>query len=79
MITRGFYKTNPVLSWVSGDILYFHWQAFPPMAGLFWKFFLLFAGAGKGNYSLIVIRCFEYGSFIILLSKGDKDHVHGCK
>jgi NADH-quinone oxidoreductase subunit N len=51
---RGFYKTNPVLSWVLAISL-FSLAGVPPMAGFFGKFFLLFAGAGKGNYSLIII------------------------
>jgi NADH-quinone oxidoreductase subunit N len=51
---RGFYKTNPILSWVLAISL-FSLAGVPPMAGFFGKFFLLFAGAGKGNYSLIII------------------------
>ena len=51
---KGFYKTNPVLSWVLAISL-FSLAGIPPLAGFFGKFFLLFAGAGKGNYSLIVI------------------------
>jgi NADH-quinone oxidoreductase subunit N len=51
---RGFYKTNPVLSWVLAISL-FSLAGIPPLAGFFGKFFLLFAGAGKGNYTLIVI------------------------
>jgi len=51
---RGFYKTNPFLTWVLAISL-FSLAGIPPLAGFFGKFFLLFAGAGKGNYSLIVI------------------------
>jgi NADH-quinone oxidoreductase subunit N len=51
---KGFYKTNPLLSWVLAISL-FSLAGVPPMAGFFGKFFLLFAGAGKGNYLLIVI------------------------
>jgi len=51
---RGFYKTNPLLTWVLAISL-FSLAGIPPLAGFFGKFFLLFAGAGKGNYSLIVI------------------------
>jgi len=51
---KGFYNTNPVLSWVLAISL-FSLAGIPPMAGFFGKFFLLFAGAGKGNYSLIII------------------------
>jgi len=51
---KGFYQTNPLLSWVLAISL-FSLAGIPPMAGFFGKFFLLFAGAGKGNYLLIVI------------------------
>jgi len=51
---KGFYKTNPVLSWVLAVAL-FSLAGIPPAAGFFGKFFLLMAGAGKGNYVLIII------------------------
>jgi len=51
---KGFYKTNPLLSWALAISL-FSLAGIPPMAGFFGKFFLLFAGAGKGNYSLIIV------------------------
>ena len=51
---KGFYKTNPGLSWVLAIGL-FSLGGIPPTAGFFGKFFLLLAGAGKGNYLLIVI------------------------
>ena len=51
---KGFYKTNPVLSWVL-TIALFSLAGVPPTAGFFGKFFLLIAGAEKGNYILIVI------------------------
>jgi NADH-quinone oxidoreductase subunit N len=51
---KGFYKTNPFLSWVMAISL-FSLAGIPPAAGFFGKFFLLMAGAGKGNYWLIVI------------------------
>lgn len=51
---KGFYKTNPVLSWVL-TIALFSLAGVPPTAGFFGKFFLLLAGAGKGNYILITI------------------------
>lgn len=51
---KGFYKTNPVLSWVLAIAL-FSLAGVPPTAGFFGKFFLLIAGAGKGNYVLITI------------------------
>ena len=50
----GFYKTNPLLSWVLVLSL-FSLAGIPPTAGFFGKFFLLMAGAGKGNYVLIII------------------------
>jgi len=51
---KGFYKTNPFLAWVMAVSL-FSLAGIPPAAGFFGKFFLLIAGAGKGNYVLIVI------------------------
>ena len=51
---KGFYKTNPVLSWVL-TIALFSLAGVPPTAGFFGKFFLLMSGAGKGNYILISI------------------------
>ncbi|WP_242696445.1 NADH-quinone oxidoreductase subunit N [Longitalea luteola] len=51
---KGFYKTNPVLSWVL-TIALFSLAGVPPTAGFFGKFFLLMAGAGKGNYIPITI------------------------
>jgi NADH-quinone oxidoreductase subunit N len=47
----GFYKTNRMLSWVLALSL-FSLAGIPPAAGFFGKFFLLMAGAGKGNYLL---------------------------
>ena len=51
---KGFYKTNPLLSWVL-TISLFSLAGIPPTAGFFGKFFLIMAGAGKGNYLLITI------------------------
>ena len=51
---KGFYKTNKGLSWVLAIAL-FSLGGIPPTAGFFGKFFLLLAGAGKGNYLLIII------------------------
>jgi NADH-quinone oxidoreductase subunit N len=51
---KGLYKTNPGLSWVL-TIAMFSLAGVPPTAGFFGKFFLLIAGAGKGNYLLISI------------------------
>lgn len=51
---KGFYKNNPALSWVL-TIGLFSLAGIPPTAGFFGKFFLLLAGAGKGNYWLITI------------------------
>ncbi len=51
---KGFYRTNPVLSWVL-TIALFSLAGVPPTAGFFGKFFLLMSGAGKGNYILITI------------------------
>jgi len=51
---KAFYKTNPVLSWIL-TIALFSLAGVPPTAGFFGKFFLLFAGAGKGNFLFITI------------------------
>lgn len=49
---KGFYKTNPMLSWVL-TIALFSLAGVPPTAGFFGKLFLMMAGASKGNYGLI--------------------------
>lgn len=49
---RGFYKTNPALSWVIALSL-FSLAGIPPTAGFFGKMFLVAAGASKGNMLLI--------------------------
>ena len=51
---KGFYKNNRSLSWVLAIAL-FSLGGIPPTAGFFGKFFLLLAGAGRGNYLLITI------------------------
>lgn len=51
---KGFYKTNPGLSWVLAISL-FSLAGIPPTAGFFGKFFLLISGAGTGNYVWITI------------------------
>ncbi|MEO5647705.1 MAG: NADH-quinone oxidoreductase subunit N [Chitinophagaceae bacterium] len=51
---KGFYKTNPFLAWVL-TISLFSLAGIPPTAGFFGKFFLIMAGAGKGNYIFIII------------------------
>lgn len=51
---KGFYKNNPLLSWVLAISL-FSLAGIPPTAGFFGKFFLLMSGAGRGNYLLITI------------------------
>ncbi len=51
---RGFYKTNPLLSWVL-TLSLFSLAGIPPTAGFFGKLFLLTAGAAKGNYTLIIV------------------------
>lgn len=51
---KAFYKTNPALSWIL-TIALFSLAGVPPTAGFFGKYFLLMAGAGKGNYLLITI------------------------
>ncbi len=51
---KAFYSTNPLLSWIL-TIALFSLAGVPPTAGFFGKFFLLMAGAAKGNYWLIGI------------------------
>ena len=51
---KGFYKTNPFLSWVL-TIALFSLAGVPPTAGFFGKLFLLMAGAAKGNYWIIAL------------------------
>jgi len=51
---RGFYKTNPFLTWTL-TICLFSLAGIPPVAGFFAKFFLIMAGAVSQNYILIVI------------------------
>ncbi|MEN9686139.1 MAG: hypothetical protein RLZZ28_1925 [Bacteroidota bacterium] len=51
---KAFYSNNKLLSWVL-TIALFSLAGVPPTAGFFGKFFLLMAGAAKGNYWLIGI------------------------
>lgn len=51
---KGFYQTNPALAWILAIAL-FSLAGIPPTAGFFGKFFLILAGAGKGNWLLITI------------------------
>jgi NADH-quinone oxidoreductase subunit N len=51
---KGFYQTNPALTWVLAISL-FSLAGIPPTAGFFGKFILILAGAGKGNWLLITI------------------------
>jgi NADH-quinone oxidoreductase subunit N len=51
---KGLYSTNPLLSWIL-VISLFSLAGIPPTAGFFGKFFLLMAGAARGNYTLIII------------------------
>lgn len=60
---RGFYKNNPLLSWVL-VISLFSLAGIPPTAGFFGKFFLLMSGAGRGNYLLITIAA---GNMVVAL------------
>ena len=51
---KGFYKSNPTLTWIL-TLALFSLAGIPPTAGFFGKFFLLIAGAARENYLLIVI------------------------
>lgn len=50
---KALYKTNPFLAWVL-TIALFSLAGVPPTAGFFGKFFLLMAGASRGNYGFII-------------------------
>lgn len=60
---RGLYANNPALSWIMAISL-FSLAGIPPTAGFFGKFFLLLAGAGKGNFIFIGIAA---GNMVISL------------
>jgi NADH-quinone oxidoreductase subunit N len=60
---KGFYKKNPMLSWIMAISL-FSLAGIPPTAGFFGKFFLLMSGAGRGNFLLITIAV---GNMIVSL------------
>lgn len=49
---KGFYKTNPFLSWIMALAL-FSLAGIPPTAGFFGKLFLLTSGSLKGSYLFI--------------------------
>ena len=51
---KGFYQTNPFLSWVLALAL-FSLAGIPPTAGFFGKLFLLTAGASNGSYFFITV------------------------
>ncbi len=51
---KGFYQTNPFLTWVMALAL-FSLAGIPPTAGFFGKLFLLKAGAANANYLFITI------------------------
>jgi len=77
---KGLYKTNPLLSWVMALSL-FSLAGIPPTAGFFGKFFLLMAGAGKGNYLFIgmaalnmVISLYYYLRVIKAIFMDANDH-----
>ena len=51
---KGFYQTNPRLSWALA-LSMFSLAGIPPTAGFFGKLFLLTSGASNGNYALLTI------------------------
>jgi NADH-quinone oxidoreductase subunit N len=51
---KGFYQTNPMLTWVLALAL-FSLAGVPPTAGFFGKFFLLTAGGSKSNYAFMIL------------------------
>lgn len=77
---KGFYKTNPLLTWVLAIAL-FSLAGIPPVAGFFGKFFLLLAGAARGNYILIgiaalnmVVSLYYYLRIIKAMFMDENDH-----
>ncbi len=53
---KGFYQNNKLLSWVVAIAL-FSLAGIPPTAGFFGKYFLLTAGAARGDYYLLAVAC----------------------
>ena len=51
---KGFYQTNPMLSWILALAL-FSLAGIPPTAGFFGKLFLLTAGASNASYWFILV------------------------
>jgi NADH-quinone oxidoreductase subunit N len=51
---KGFYKTNPRLSWLM-TLALFSLAGIPPVAGFFGKFFLFMSAASAGFYILVLI------------------------
>lgn len=77
---KAFYTTNPLLSWIL-TIALFSLAGVPPTAGFFGKFFLLMAGASKGNYWLIgvaslnmVISFYYYLRVVKAIFMEDNEH-----
>ena len=50
---KGLHRSNPALAWMMA-LAMFSLAGVPPMAGFFGKFFLIIAGASKGNWFFIV-------------------------
>lgn len=55
---KGFYKSNPLLSWILAIAL-FSLAGIPPTAGFFGKMFLITSGTVKNNYGIIVFAAFN--------------------
>jgi len=51
---KGFYKTNPRLTWIM-TLALFSLAGIPPVAGFFGKFFLFLSAASGGFYILVLI------------------------
>jgi len=84
---RGFYQNNKLLSWVIALAL-FSLAGIPPTAGFFGKYFLLTAGAAKGDYVLLsvailnmVISLYYYLRVIraVFIDKGEDGPVERIK
>lgn len=84
---RGFYQNNKLLSWVIALAL-FSLAGIPPTAGFFGKYFLLTAGAAKGDYVLLsvailnmVISLYYYLRVIraVFIDKGEEGPLERIK
>jgi NADH-quinone oxidoreductase subunit N len=72
---QGFYKTNPLLSWML-TISLFSLAGIPPTAGFFGKLFLLTAGRAR-QITAHYHSGLKHGNFTLLLPARGEGDVHG--